>query len=141
MASEQQNSEAPVVRLENVNKHYGDLHVLKDVNLTVRRGEVLVVIGPSGSGKSTMIRTINRLETIDSGCIEIEGQPLPQEGKELAAMRAEVGSSKSIALGCIANERAMATRCCWPPESWAGTFCACSATPTRRRSSIASAFA
>lgn len=91
MASEQQNSEAPVVRLENVNKHYGDLHVLKDVNLTVRRGEVLVVIGPSGSGKSTMIRTINRLETIDSGCIEIEGQPLPQEGKELAAMRAEVG--------------------------------------------------
>ncbi|WP_282742124.1 amino acid ABC transporter ATP-binding protein [Olsenella uli] len=97
MASEQQNSEAPVVRqtpvvrLENVNKHYGDLHVLKDINLTVRRGEVLVVIGPSGSGKSTMIRTINRLETIDSGCIEIEGQPLPQEGKELAAMRAEVG--------------------------------------------------
>ena len=72
-------------------KHYGDLHVLKDINLTVRKGEVLVIVGPSGSGKSTMCRTINRLETIDSGDIRIDGKPLPQEGKELASLRAEVG--------------------------------------------------
>ena len=81
----------PVIELRHVDKHYGDLHVLCDVSLTVRRGEVLVVIGPSGSGKSTMCRTINRLETIDSGEILIEGEPLPQEGRELARMRAELG--------------------------------------------------
>ncbi len=81
----------PVIELRHVDKHYGDLHVLRDVSLTVRRGEVLVVIGPSGSGKSTMCRTINRLETIDSGEILIEGEPLPQEGRELARMRAELG--------------------------------------------------
>ena len=81
----------PVIELRHVDKHYGDLHVLRDVNLTVMRGEVLVVIGPSGSGKSTMCRTINRLETIDSGEILIEGVPLPQEGRELARMRAELG--------------------------------------------------
>ncbi len=74
-----------------MDKHFGDLHVLKDVNLSVDKGEVVVVIGPSGSGKSTLCRTINRLETIDSGEILIEGEPLPQEGKELAAMRAELG--------------------------------------------------
>ena len=65
--------------------------MLKDINLTVRKGEVLVIVGPSGSGKSTMCRTINRLETIDSGDIRIDGKPLPQEGKELASLRAEVG--------------------------------------------------
>ena len=65
--------------------------MLKDINLTVRKGEVLVIVGPSGSGKSTMCRTINRLETIDSGDIRIDGKPLPQEGKELAKLRAEVG--------------------------------------------------
>ena len=81
----------PVIELRHVDKHYGDLHVLRDVSLTVGRGEVLVVIGPSGSGKSTMCRTINRLETIDSGEILIEGEPLPQEGRELARMRAELG--------------------------------------------------
>jgi glutamate transport system ATP-binding protein len=75
----------------DVNKHYGALHVLKDINLTVKVGEVLVVIGPSGSGKSTLCRTINRLETIDSGRIEIDGKPLPAEGKELAHHRADVG--------------------------------------------------
>ncbi|MCW2604054.1 MAG: glutamate transporter ATP-binding protein [Pseudonocardiales bacterium] len=74
-----------------VNKHYGSLHVLKDINLTVKVGEVLVVIGPSGSGKSTLCRTINRLETIDSGRIEIDGEPLPAEGKQLAHHRADVG--------------------------------------------------
>jgi glutamate transport system ATP-binding protein len=81
----------PVIELRHVDKHYGPLHVLQDINLSVAKGEVLVVIGPSGSGKSTMCRTINRLETIDSGEILIEGQLLPQEGKELAALRAKVG--------------------------------------------------
>ena len=81
----------PLVELTHVEKYYGDLHVLKDINLTVRKGEVLVIVGPSGSGKSTMCRTINRLETIDSGDIRIDGKPLPQEGKELAKLRAEVG--------------------------------------------------
>lgn len=81
----------PIIELKHVDKHYGDLHVLKDINLAVDKGEVVVVIGPSGSGKSTLCRTINRLETIDSGEICIDGQPLPEEGKELAAMRAELG--------------------------------------------------
>ena len=87
----QQFSTEPIIELRHVDKHYGDLHVLKDVNLTVHKGEVLVVVGPSGSGKSTMCRTINRLETIDSGEILIEGEPLPQEGRELTRMRAELG--------------------------------------------------
>lgn len=86
-----QETANPLVELSHVEKHYGKLHVLKDINLTVNKGEVLVVIGPSGSGKSTMCRTINRLETIDSGDIRIAGNPLPQEGKELAELRAEVG--------------------------------------------------
>ena len=81
----------PVIELRHVDKHYGDLHVLRDVSLSVRRGEVVVIIGPSGSGKSTLCRTINRLETIDSGQILIEGEPLPQEGRELARMRSELG--------------------------------------------------
>ena len=81
----------PLVVLESVNKHFGALHVLKDINLSVERGEVVVVIGPSGSGKSTLCRTINRLETIDSGTIVIDGKPLPAEGKELAKLRAQVG--------------------------------------------------
>ena len=81
----------PIIELRHVDKHYGDLHVLKDINLTVHKGEVLVVVGPSGSGKSTMCRTVNRLETIDSGEILIEGEPLPQEGRELTRMRAELG--------------------------------------------------
>ena len=81
----------PLIELKHVDKHYGNLHVLNDINLSVDRGEVVVVIGPSGSGKSTMCRTINRLETIDSGEILIEGEPLPQEGKDLARMRAELG--------------------------------------------------
>ena len=81
----------PVIELRHVDKHYGDLHVLRDVSLSVQRGEVVVVIGPSGSGKSTLCRTINRLETIDSGQILIEGELLPQEGRELARMRSELG--------------------------------------------------
>nr|WP_308121679.1 amino acid ABC transporter ATP-binding protein [Actinotalea ferrariae] len=81
----------PLVVLEHVNKHFGALHVLQDIDLTVHRGEVVVVIGPSGSGKSTLCRAINRLETIDSGSITIDGQPLPAEGKALARLRADVG--------------------------------------------------
>ncbi|MFB7916097.1 amino acid ABC transporter ATP-binding protein [Streptomyces sp. NPDC056061] len=80
-----------LVVLSNVNKHFGALHVLQDIDLTIARGEVVVVIGPSGSGKSTLCRTINRLETIDSGAITIDGKPLPQEGRELARLRADVG--------------------------------------------------
>jgi glutamate transport system ATP-binding protein len=79
------------VVLQGVNKHFGALHVLKDIDLTVARGEVVVVIGPSGSGKSTLCRTINRLETIDSGTITVDGQPLPAEGKQLAQLRSRVG--------------------------------------------------
>ncbi len=81
----------PLVVVKDVQKHYGDFHALKDVNLTVNKGEVVVVIGPSGSGKSTLCRTINRLETITSGSISIDGQELPAEGKALAHLRAEVG--------------------------------------------------
>nr|WP_242608710.1 amino acid ABC transporter ATP-binding protein [Actinomadura formosensis] len=77
--------------VENVNKHFGDLHVLKDINLTVNPGEVVVVIGPSGGGKSTLCRSINRLEPIDSGRILVDGKELPKEGKELARLRADVG--------------------------------------------------
>ncbi|WP_372697988.1 amino acid ABC transporter ATP-binding protein [Arthrobacter sp. JSM 101049] len=82
---------SPVVRLEKVNKHYGALHVLQDIDLEVARGEVVVVLGPSGSGKSTLCRAINRLETIDDGSIRIDGQELPKEGKTLAKLRADVG--------------------------------------------------
>ena len=81
----------PLVVLRGVNKHFGPLHVLKDIDLEVDRGEVVVVIGPSGSGKSTLCRTINRLEPIDEGEIRIDGKPLPLEGKELARLRADVG--------------------------------------------------
>ncbi|GAB3037803.1 arginine ABC transporter ATP-binding protein [Nocardioides flavus (ex Wang et al. 2016)] len=81
----------PLVVLSGVQKHFGQLHALKDIELTVTRGEVVVVIGPSGSGKSTLCRTINRLETIDEGTITLDGKDLPQEGKALAALRAEVG--------------------------------------------------
>jgi glutamate transport system ATP-binding protein len=81
----------PLVVLDKVNKHFGELHVLKDITTTIGRGEVVVVIGPSGSGKSTLCRAINRLETIDSGIITIDGEPLPEEGRELARLRADVG--------------------------------------------------
>ncbi len=87
-------SEAPsgsLVSVQSVNKHYGQLHVLQDINLDVRKGEVVVVIGPSGSGKSTLCRAINRLETIESGEIFIDGRKLPEEGSELARLRADVG--------------------------------------------------
>ena len=86
-----QSSDAPMIAMTDVQKHYGDLHVLKDINLHIPRGQVVVVLGPSGSGKSTLCRTINRLEPIDSGEIRIEGEVLPAEGKDLARLRADVG--------------------------------------------------
>ena len=81
----------PLVVIDRVNKHFGELHVLKDITTTIHRGEVVVVIGPSGSGKSTLCRAVNRLETIDSGTITIDGVALPEEGAELARLRADVG--------------------------------------------------
>ena len=80
-----------LVVLEHVDKWFGDLHVLQDINLSIARGEVVVVIGPSGSGKSTLCRAINRLETIEAGTITVDGQRLPEEGKALAGLRADVG--------------------------------------------------
>ncbi|MEU8241574.1 amino acid ABC transporter ATP-binding protein [Actinoplanes missouriensis] len=80
-----------LIVLESVNKWFGPLHVLQDVDLSVARGEVVVVIGPSGSGKSTLCRAINRLEPIDSGTITFDGQPLAAEGRALARLRSEVG--------------------------------------------------
>ena len=81
----------PMISIKGVNKHFGALHVLKDINLEVPRGQVVVLLGPSGSGKSTLCRTINRLETIDSGEIHIDGALLPEEGRKLATLRSEVG--------------------------------------------------
>ncbi|OBC08537.1 glutamate ABC transporter ATP-binding protein [Mycobacterium sp. 852013-50091_SCH5140682] len=81
----------PMISIQGVNKHFGALHVLKDINLEVQRGQVVVVLGPSGSGKSTLCRTINRLEPIDTGTITIDGDPLPAEGRKLAQLRADVG--------------------------------------------------
>jgi glutamate transport system ATP-binding protein len=81
----------PLIELHGVNKWYGDLHVLQNIELTVGTGEVVVVVGPSGSGKSTLCRTINRLETIQSGTIRLDGRPLPEEGRALARLRADVG--------------------------------------------------
>jgi glutamate transport system ATP-binding protein len=85
------SGDEPMISIKGVNKHFGDLHVLKDINLEVDRGQVVVVLGPSGSGKSTLCRTINRLETVDSGTIAIDGQQLPSEGRKLAQLRADVG--------------------------------------------------
>jgi glutamate transport system ATP-binding protein len=84
-------SAAPMIRMVEVDKYFGQLHVLKNINIEVPRGQVVVVLGPSGSGKSTLCRSINRLEPINSGTIEIDGKPLPAEGKELATLRADVG--------------------------------------------------
>jgi glutamate transport system ATP-binding protein len=89
--SEQAPTSQPMISMKAVNKHFGDLHVLKDIDFDVGRGQVVVVLGPSGSGKSTLCRTINRLEPIDSGSIAIDGQPLPAEGRKLAHLRSDVG--------------------------------------------------
>jgi len=84
-------TDTPMIRMAAVDKHFGELHVLRNINLEVAAGQVVVVLGPSGSGKSTLCRAINRLEPIDSGTIEIDGAALPLEGKALAALRADVG--------------------------------------------------
>ncbi len=81
----------PMISIQGVDKHFGSLHVLKDINLDVPRGQVVVILGPSGSGKSTLCRTINRLEPIDSGTIAIDGVVLPEEGRKLAQLRSDVG--------------------------------------------------
>ncbi|XCI63466.1 arginine ABC transporter ATP-binding protein [Mycolicibacterium parafortuitum] len=91
MESPRESPAVPMISMKAVNKHFGSLHVLKDINLDVGKGQVVVVLGPSGSGKSTLCRTINRLETIDSGTIEIDGQRLPAEGRKLAQLRSDVG--------------------------------------------------
>ncbi len=90
-AANEPTSSAPMIEIQSADKYFGDLHVLKDINLTVPRGQVVVVLGPSGSGKSTLCRTINRLEPINSGTIRIDGAVLPEEGRGLAALRADVG--------------------------------------------------
>ena len=81
----------PLVVVEKVQKHYGEFQALTDIDLSIDAGEVVVIIGPSGSGKSTLCRSINRLETITSGSIRVDGRELPAEGKALAKLRAEVG--------------------------------------------------
>ncbi|WP_157440170.1 amino acid ABC transporter ATP-binding protein [Actinokineospora inagensis] len=80
-----------MIRMAAVDKFFGQLHVLKKISLDVPKGQVVVVLGPSGSGKSTLCRAVNRLEPIDSGVIEVDGRPLPSEGRDLARLRAEVG--------------------------------------------------
>ena len=89
--TETMTKQTPAVEFRHVDKHFGNLHVHRDINLTIQPGEVVVVIGPSGSGKSTLCRTVNRLETIDSGEIFLHGELLPEEGKARAAMRSKVG--------------------------------------------------
>src|SRR3954467_9510967 len=91
VAKEDVAATGELVVLKNVNKHFGELHVLRDVDLSIARGEVVVVIGPSGSGKSTLCRAINRLEPVNSGTITFDGRTLPAEGKALAKLRSEVG--------------------------------------------------
>ncbi|RAO05938.1 Fe(3+) ions import ATP-binding protein FbpC [Micromonospora noduli] len=91
MAPETTGANRPMVSVRGLNKWFGPLHVLKDIDLTVAAGEVVVVVGPSGSGKSTLCRCLNRLETAGEGSIEIDGEPLPSEGRALARLRADVG--------------------------------------------------
>ncbi|BBX17288.1 arginine ABC transporter ATP-binding protein [Mycolicibacterium duvalii] len=91
MDSPRESPDVPMISMKAVNKHFGDLHVLRDINLEVGKGQVVVVLGPSGSGKSTLCRTINRLEPIDSGTITIDGEVLPEEGRRLAQLRSDVG--------------------------------------------------
>jgi glutamate transport system ATP-binding protein len=84
-------SDTVLLSVESVNKRFGDFVALRDVDLRVHQGEVVVILGASGSGKSTLCRCVNRLESIDSGRIVFDGRDLPQEGAELAALRADVG--------------------------------------------------
>ncbi len=85
------NGETPVIRIEQLNKWYGELHVLKDISLEVKKGEVVVIIGASGSGKSTLLRCVNFLEKAKSGRIYLEGKRVRHQEKQLNKVRAELG--------------------------------------------------
>ncbi|SDT93031.1 amino acid ABC transporter ATP-binding protein, PAAT family [Pseudomonas pohangensis] len=89
--AKQQPAEAPMILMENVNKWYGEFHVLKDINLSVQAGERIVLCGPSGSGKSTTIRCLNRLEEHQKGRIVVDGTELTSDLKHIEAIRREVG--------------------------------------------------
>jgi polar amino acid transport system ATP-binding protein len=80
-----------MIRFQGVNKSFGKIHVLRDINLSVAQGDVVVVCGPSGSGKSTLIRTINKLEPIDSGSLVVDGRDLSDPKLEINKLRAEIG--------------------------------------------------
>ena len=86
-----QDSRMPMIEFRNVNKWFGDFHVLKNVNETVEKGEVLVICGPSGSGKSTLVRCVNRLEEVDRGEIVINGKNITDKSQDLNALRSEIG--------------------------------------------------
>lgn len=85
------STDTPMIRVSAVDKYFGSLHVLSDIDLEIPRGQVVVVLGPSGSGKSTLCRVLNRLEVVSSGSILVDGVPLPEEGRALAELRADVG--------------------------------------------------
>ncbi len=91
MRNDASSSGEAVISVRGVDKYFGDFQALRDIDLDIHRGEVVALIGASGSGKSTLCRCINRLETITSGTITIDGKPLPEEGKDLAKLRSEVG--------------------------------------------------
>ena len=81
-----------LIEFKNVNKYYGDYHALRDINLEIEKGQVVVILGPSGSGKSTLIRTINALEPIDEGTLIVNGHNVTEaSAKELVELRKEVG--------------------------------------------------
>ena len=107
-----QVSDEPAIEIIGMNKWFGDFHVLRDIDLTVYKGERIVVCGPSGSGKSTLIRCINRLEEHQRGQIVVDGIELTNNVKNIEKIRAEVGSSNSMMRGFMQSARAMATRCC-----------------------------
>lgn len=80
-----------MIVFEHVNKHYGDFHVLKDINLTIKKGEVVVIVGPSGSGKSTLLRCINQLETISEGKLEVNGTVVNDKKTDINKLRRNIG--------------------------------------------------
>ncbi len=85
------NPTDPIVRIQDVHKHFGNVHALRGVSTDVSKGQVLVIIGPSGCGKSTLLRSINGLETIDSGRVVVDGTIIDSGHKNINTVRAEVG--------------------------------------------------